>query len=148
VLPQYEAAGVKLGIENHDFYPASWIRRLVEECGSPFVGVCVDTVNNLGQGEGEGEVMSVLAPLAVNFHCKDYRISRKSTMLGFDVSGAPAGEGMLNLPRAASLLPDGITWTIESWLPWQGDTASTVSLEEEWARRGVRNLKRFRDELK
>jgi sugar phosphate isomerase/epimerase len=145
VIPFYKEAGVTLGIENHDHYPAAWIRSLVVESGSAAIGVCVDTVNNLGQGEGEREVMEVLASHAVNFHCKDYSISRKDSMLGFDVVGTPAGKGMLNLSRAASLLPDGISWIIESWLPWQGDIASTVSLEEQWAAQGVRNLKRFRD---
>ncbi|RAV00139.1 sugar phosphate isomerase/epimerase [Paenibacillus sp. YN15] len=140
VLPAFEKAGVVLGVENHDFYPAVWVRDLVQLFPDSALGVCLDPVNNLGQGEGEGEVMAQLAPLAVNFHCKDYIIRRKPSMLGFDVEGAPLGQGMLNLDRARALLPAGLSWVIELWTPWQGNIAATLSLESLWAAESVRML--------
>jgi sugar phosphate isomerase/epimerase len=145
VRRQYEDAGVLLAIENHDFYPGEWLRSLVDAAGSPMIGVCLDAVNNLGQGESFREVLACLGPRTLNFHCKDYAITRKPTMLGFDVTGRPAGGGMLDLPSARRALRDDITWVIESWLPWQGDIASTVATEDDWLARGVRNLKAFRE---
>jgi len=140
-LPEYEQRGVLLGIENHDFYPSGWLAELMERVGSPALGVCLDPVNNLGQGESGREVFASLARHTVNFHCKDYTIARKPTMLGFDVQGAPTGGGRLDLHAAQSALRPGISWVIESWTPWQGDIARTVALEAEWARAGVECLK-------
>jgi sugar phosphate isomerase/epimerase len=141
----YEAAGVTLAIENHDHYPSRWLARLVEEAGSPAVGVCLDAVNNLGLGESFREVLGNLGGLTVNFHCKDYRIARKPTMLGFDVTGCPAGSGMLDLNHARNALRRDISWIIESWTPWQGDIASTASMERLWLDEGMANLIEFRD---
>ena len=144
VKGRFEAAGVRLAIENHDFYPCAWLRELVENACSPAVGVCLDAVNNLGQGESFRETLACLGPYTVNFHCKDYTIARKLTMLGFDVSGAPAGAGMLDLDAALRTLPDGISWVIESWLPWQGDILHTVETERLWLETGIENLRVFR----
>jgi hypothetical protein len=86
--------------------------------------------------------------LTVNFHCKDYLIQRKPTMLGFDVIGCPAGEGMLDLKLASQVIdrPD-VSWIIESWLPWQGTVESTILTERDWLVRSVTNLKQFRTSL-
>ena len=143
VKPAFEAAGVVLAIENHDFYPSLWLRRLVEAAGSPYIGVCLDAVNNLGLGEGFREVLSALGPHTVNFHCKDYTIARKPTMLCFDVTGAAAGEGMLDLQLARSALREDISWVLESWLPWQGDIHATLFVEREWLARGIASLRRI-----
>lgn len=140
----YEDTGVTLAIENHDFYPGAWLRRLVEEAASPAVGICLDSANNLGRGESFAEVLANLGALTVNFHCKDYRIDRKPTALGFDVTGAPAGEGMLDLPLARRALPEGISWVIESWLPWREDMETTIRAEREWLLRGLLNLRSLR----
>ena len=143
VKPAFEAAGVMLAIENHDHYPSKWLRRLTEAADSPYIGVCLDAVNNLGLGESFREVLCALGPRTVNFHCKDYTISRKPTMLGFDVVGAAAGEGMLDLALAKSALRADISWILESWLPWQGDISSTLSMERSWLERGMVNLRRL-----
>jgi 3-oxoisoapionate decarboxylase len=141
VKRQYEEAGVTLAIENHDFYPCFWLKQLVERLDSPCIGVCLDAVNGLGQGESFREVLECLGPYTVNFHCKDFVIVRKPSNLGFDVIGAPAGEGMLDLNAAYSKLPGGISWVIESWLPWQGSLAQTLQAEKSWLEKGARNLK-------
>lgn len=141
VKGEYEAVGVVLAVENHDFYPSVWLKQLVEAAHSPNIGVCLDAVNNLGLGESFREVLDTLGGLTVNFHCKDYRISRKPTMLGFDVVGAPAGEGMLDLALAGSVLRDDLSWIIESWLPWQGSSGDTLRTERDWLQRGMENLR-------
>lgn len=144
VQHEFETAGVALAIENHDYYPSLWLKQLIQEADSPSIGVCLDAVNNLGLGESFREVIGNLGGYTVNFHCKDYTITRKPTMLGFDVTGCPAGEGMLDLGLAQLTLRDDISWVIESWLPWQGDIAATIELENEWLLKGSRFLKAFR----
>ena len=143
VLPEYERHGVTLAVENHDFYPSKWFAALMEKVNSPALGLCLDPVNNLGQGESEREVFSNLARYVVNFHCKDYTITRKASMLGFDVVGAPLGQGRLDLRMAQSVLRRGISWVVESWTPWQGGIAKTIALEGEWSRTGVEYLRTF-----
>lgn len=146
VLPEYERAGVKLGVENHDFYRACDLASMFDKIGSPWVGACLDPVNNLGQAESTREVFAALGRHTINFHCKDYTIRRKGSMLGFDVEGCPAGEGMLNLDYVSSELSGrGISWVIELWTPWQGDIESTTVLEAEWAARSIINLGRYKN---
>ena len=110
---------------------------------SQCLGVCLDPVNNIGQGEGEREVFKSLSRYTVNFHCKEYMIRRKPSMLGFDIEGASIGKGRLGLKNAKAVLRDDISWIIESWTPWQGSIRETMILEEEWARAGVEYLKNF-----
>lgn len=143
VIPIFEKANVMLGIENHDHYPSLWLKTLITSVNSKHLGICLDTVNNLGQGEGEKEVMQTLAAYAINFHCKDYTILRKPSMLGFDVVGTPLGQGLLNLKRAQEMLPPGLSWIIELWTPWQGDLKKTIMMENEWAEKSIQTLKIF-----
>ncbi|MGI6726780.1 MAG: sugar phosphate isomerase/epimerase family protein [Christensenellales bacterium] len=144
LLGKFVGAGIVLGIENHDHYPSEWIRKLIDTFKDPFLGVCLDAVNNLGLGESFREVVDTLGPVTVNFHCKDYTIHRKPSMLGFDVEGAIAGEGFLDLELAKRVLPPDISWVLESWMPWQGNIEKTVSMEEEWVIKGLDNLRAFR----
>lgn len=143
VKREYEKAGVVLGIENYECHPSSWFAQLVQAVDSPFIGICLDAVNNLGRGESFAEVIGNLGRHTVNFHCKDYRITRSPTTMGFDVSGCPAGEGMLDLSLASQMLRDDISWIIESWVPWQSDSASTLAMEKDWLVRGMGNLRRY-----
>jgi sugar phosphate isomerase/epimerase len=140
---EYEEAGVVLAIENYEYYPSPWLAQLIEAADSPSIGICLDAVNNLGCGESFAEVIGSLGRHTVNFHCKDYRITRSPTMMGFDVSGCPAGEGMLDLRLAGQVLRDDISWIIESWVPWQGDSVSTLAMEKDWLVRGMENLRRY-----
>jgi 3-oxoisoapionate decarboxylase len=42
----------------------------------------------------------------VNLHVKDFTIRRHQHMLGFEVEGTPAGQGMLNIPWLLGRLRD------------------------------------------
>ena len=141
VRKAYETAGVTLAIENHDFYASVWLKELIEAASSPYIGVCLDTVNNLGLGESFREVIGNLGRYTVNFHCKDYIIARKPTMLGFDVVGCPSGKGMLDYALARRLLNDDISWIVELWLPWQGNLTCTLKSEEEWLYESISYLR-------
>ncbi|MDR0425753.1 MAG: sugar phosphate isomerase/epimerase [Clostridiales bacterium] len=145
VIKEYESAGVTLAVENHDHYPAAWFSKLIESVKSPFLGVCLDAVNSLGQGEGFSEVIGALARHTVNFHCKDYTIRRRADSMGFVVSGTQTGRGMLDLDTAKNRLSGGISWIVESWLPDE-DNAKMQQTEQIWARESLAYLFRFRRE--
>ena len=117
------------------------IKSLVESLNTDYIGVCLDPVNNFAQGESTQEVLDNLGGLTVNFHCKDYTIHRKSSNLGFDVEGTPAGDGMLDIARCRRYLREDISCIIELWTPWQGDADSTANVEGAWAEKSVQYLK-------
>jgi len=98
--PAIEAAGVTLAIENHDRLSASVLRRIVDAVHSPAVGICLDTANSLGAGEGLSHVVRELAPVTVNMHVKDVAIARLHHQMGFLVEGRALGRGQLPIAEA------------------------------------------------
>jgi sugar phosphate isomerase/epimerase len=68
-----EGVGVPLAIENHRDFTSTELAEIVNEVGSPFVGVCLDNANALPVWEDAVECAKTLAPLAVAFHLKDWR---------------------------------------------------------------------------
>ena len=143
--------GLKLGIENHDRFPAMTIRRMIEAAGSDHIGVCLDTANSLGAGEGIEAVTAVLAPVTVNLHVKDFVIERVSHSMGFNVSGCPAGAGMLDLAALLrTLAPFGkcTTAILELWTPPEPRLEDTIAKEARWAAESVDYLKPFFGEAK
>ena len=139
-LKLLEKNNVTLAIENHDFFHSKQIRELIDNINHPLVGACLDPVNNLAKGESAFEVIENLAPVTVNFHCKDFQIRRKPSQLGFDVLGCPAGVGLLDIKHCASVLPNDISWVIEMWTPWQGSIEATVKTEADWVKASVEFL--------
>ena len=128
--------GLTLGIENHDRFPAATLRALIEAAGSERIGVCLDTANSFGAGEGLAAVTSVLAPIAVNLHIKDFQIERVPSLMGFTVTGRSAGRGMLDIPAlleqvAAFRRCD--TAVLELWTPPEPALADTIAKEAAWA---------------
>jgi sugar phosphate isomerase/epimerase len=135
LVPWLEAAGIRLAIENHDRFKVGALVKLLTAVNSPYVGICLDTVNSLGAGEGAEVVATALAPYVLNLHIKDYVIRRHPTMLGFEVQGTPAGQGMLDIPWLLALLnaherdPNAI---LELWPPPEADVEATIRKEDEW----------------
>jgi sugar phosphate isomerase/epimerase len=135
-----------LGVENHDRFPAATLRSLIEAVGSEHIGVCLDTANSIGAGEGIEAVAAVLAPITVNLHIKDFWIERVPHLMGFTVSGRPAGSGMLRLP---ALLKDlrrhgrCHTAVLETWPPPETNLEATLAKEAEWAEQGIKYLTPF-----
>ncbi len=128
--------GIILGIENHDRLSAATLRELIESAGSDRIGVCLDTANSLGAGEGIGAVAKVLAPLTVNLHIKDFHIERVPHLMGFSVTGRPAGSGMLNLFELLQLLEPFKrckTAVLELWTPPEQQLEKTIAKEAAWA---------------
>jgi 3-oxoisoapionate decarboxylase len=144
LLPEIADAGVVLAIENHDRFDAPTFARIVRSLGSRHVGICLDTVNSFGALEGPGIVIETLAPYVVNLHLKDFVIHRHPSMMGFEITGAPAGKGRLAIPALLATLrshgrdPNAI---LELWPPPDADIEQTVAKEREWVVDSVRRLR-------
>jgi len=138
--------GLTLGLENHDRFPAETLRQIVARAENVRLGICLDTANSLGAGEDLQTVLGALAPLTVNLHLKDFRIERVPHLMGFSVSGRPAGDGFLDVPALLGrLLPYQRCHTavLELWTPPQATLDQTIALESAWAVQSLRYLKQF-----
>ena len=144
LLPSLKQTGVKLAIENHDRFAASVIRSIIEATDPRLVGVCLDTINSLGAGEGLREVVTQLACHTVNLHVKDFQIVRPSHKMGFEVNGCIAGEGMLDIPsliaQTASYGKCGSA-TLELWVKPEMSIEETIEKEKLWVKESIRYLK-------
>lgn len=142
-LPAYEREGVTLALENYEKHTTTELARLVCSIGSPSLGVCLDTVNSLGALETPAEVVCRLTPVTVNLHVKDFEIMRVPSMMGYLVTGCPAGTGRLDVPwlleqmRRHGRDPSVI---VEQWPPFSDTIGNTVALEAAWAEQSVRYL--------
>jgi sugar phosphate isomerase/epimerase len=139
-----ELNGIILGIENHDRFPAATLRSMVEAAGSDRIGVCLDTANSLGAGEGLETVLGTLGPLAVNLHLKDFAIARVPHLMGFAIEGRPVGQGFLDVPRLLQQLesfPRCQTAVLELWTPPEPRLEDTIAKEAAWARESLEFLK-------
>lgn len=151
VLPSYAVAGVKLALENHGLHTSLELADLIRGIGNPVLGCCLDTVNSFGSLEGPEQVIRNLAPHTINLHLKDFIIRRHPHQMGFEIAGAPAGQGRLGIPQlwaavkmaacAAGRPEPGVI--LESWVPWQGSTADTIRLEHQWLEESLAWLRRF-----
>ena len=134
---------VTLAIENHDRLAAQTLADIVTALATPFIGVCLDTVNSLGSLECPEFVVNVLAPLVANVHAKDFIIRRAPHQMGFEITGTPAGQGRVNYPW----LFDKVTESgrdpniiLELWPPPEPDIEATVAKECEWGKRSIAYL--------
>ena len=133
-----------LGIENHDRFPAAVLRSIVQATGSERVGVCLDTANSLGSGEGIEAVAAQLAPFTVNLHVKDFVVERAPHLMGFSVQGRPAGEGMMDIPsllRQVAAHGRCATAVLELWTPPESNVEATIAKEARWAEASLEYLK-------
>ena len=138
--------GLRLGIENHDRFPAATLREMIERAGDERIGVCLDTANSLGAGEGIDVVAETLAPLVLNLHVKDFHIARVPHLMGFTVSGRPAGGGFLDVPRLLKQLAPARrceTAVLELWTPPEPRLEDTIAKEAAWAAQSLNYLKPF-----
>lgn len=143
-LPRLRETGVRLAIENHDRLKAAEFREIVLRTDPEWVGICLDSVNSMGAGEGVREVVATLAPHTLNLHLKDFTVARVSHKMGFVVEGAPAGRGMLDVPwllgeiRRHGRCQSAI---LELWTPPTDTVEETLAREAAWAEKSLRFLK-------
>ena len=96
-LPIVERHRMPLGIENHKDWRVDQQVALLKQYSSEYLGVCLDTGNNLTVLDDPIETVEKLAPYTFNVHFKD--MAAEETENGFRLSEVPLGEGMLDMKR-------------------------------------------------
>ncbi len=142
-VPELEKNNITLGLENHDRLKAREFAYIIEKVGSSHVGICLDSVNSMGAGEGLEQIVDVLAPYTVNLHVKDFGIKRLPHLMGFQIDGRPAGKGVLNVPwLLEKITPFNRCQTaiMEQWVVPENDLGQSIQKEEEWAKESIRYL--------
>lgn len=93
---------VPLAIENHKDWTAQELAALVKERSSEYLGVCLDTGNNIALLDSPASVIETLAPFAVCTHFKDMAVEPCDD--GFLLSEVPLGEGIVDLQKAVTTI--------------------------------------------
>lgn len=140
VLPEFEAAGVKIAVETYEQVPTARILEVIRRVDSPHLGICSDPANTVAALEMPREVIDAVAPYVLNMHIKDFAFSRKEGWVGFTYSGAPLGEGLLDYDHMARKIQPqqrSINQIVEHWLPWQDTEDETIRLENQWTQQSI-----------
>ncbi|HYP08593.1 MAG TPA: TIM barrel protein [Bryobacteraceae bacterium] len=143
--PEFEAAGVRPAIENHDRFDSKTFAQMIESIGPEYAGICLDTVNSFGALEGPDIVIRTLAPYTINLHVKDFVVRRHPSLMGFEIVGAPAGRGRLDIPALLSTIQQhnpACTAVLEQWPPPQSEPDATAAMEREWAVESIAYLRK------
>lgn len=99
ILKRYRA---RLAIENHKDRRVPELIALLKRISSEYVGVCLDTGNNIALLEDPVEVVEALAPFAFSTHLKDMAVQPYEE--GFLLSEVPLGDGFLDLKKMVETL--------------------------------------------
>lgn len=98
LVPVLERKRIRLAIENHELETSAEILALVQQIGSPWVGVHLDVGNVMMAWEDPLEATRRVAPYTVTTHMKDHIICRNGPEGEAVVCGVPLGQGNLDLP--------------------------------------------------
>lgn len=143
-VPLLEQHKIILAVENHDRFKAAEFAEMVVKAESPFVGICLDSVNSMGAGEGLETVIEKLAPLTVNLHVKEFSVKRVSHKMGFVIEGCPLGKGMLPVAELVQKVSSRCRSAIlEQWTPPEDSIEATIKKEALWARESIIYLKKI-----
>lgn len=93
---------LKLAVENHKDLTLDEQLTLIRGIGSEWIGVLVDTGNNIALLDEPNRVIQELAPLALSVHLKDMAVQPHAD--GFLLSEVPCGTGFLDLRRILDCL--------------------------------------------
>jgi sugar phosphate isomerase/epimerase len=100
-----EDHGIKLAIENHIDFTAKEILQLIEEVGSPFLGINFDTGNFARLLDDPLKGMRLLARHTLATHIKDLRVNRQAAVDDwYFLSTTPVGQGFIDNLALARLL--------------------------------------------
>jgi sugar phosphate isomerase/epimerase len=144
LVPELVSRKIKLAIENHDRLKAREFEKIILSAGSEMVGICLDSVNSMGAGEGFETVSEILLPYTINLHIKDFTIRRVPHKMGLVIEGTPAGRGMLNIKELIHKLDATKrcrSAILELWTPPGDSVEETIKKEEKWAEESIKYLK-------
>ena len=112
--PIAEKYRIPLGLENHKDWTVDELAGLMKEYSSEWLGVCLDTGNNLALLDDPMEVVERLAPYTLNTHLKDMGLAEYPD--GLLLLEPVFGEGHLDLRRMVSTVRQarpGARFTVE-----------------------------------
>ncbi|MEP7375118.1 MAG: TIM barrel protein [Chitinophagaceae bacterium] len=145
-LPSLQKNNIVLAIENHDRFPAAELRKIILKTDPKWVGICLDTANSLGAGEGINEVLQSLAPYTINLHIKDILIKRVPHKMGFTIEGVAAGDGMIDILSIIQQLKQTgrcKTATLEVWSNPASTMKETLTREKKMVKKSIQYLKKM-----
>jgi 3-oxoisoapionate decarboxylase len=99
ILAKHQMA---LGLENHKDWTADDLVSLMNEYQSEYLGVCLDTGNNLALLDDPLALVQALAPFAVTTHFKDVAFEEYAE--GFLLAEVPLGHGILDLRQIVEII--------------------------------------------
>ena len=135
VAPTFEDAGVTIALETYEQVPVGTLVDVVRRVDSAAIGICLDPANCVAALELPTATVEAVAPYVCNVHVKDFAFSRRDGWVGFTLAGCPLGAGLLDyqhLVKTTRATKRNLSQIIEHWLPWQGDSASTIRTENQW----------------
>jgi sugar phosphate isomerase/epimerase len=113
-LPIVEKHQMPLGIENHKDWRVDDQVELYKRYSSEYLGVTLDTNNNISVLDDPMETVEKLAPYTFNVHLKDSAFEEYEH--GFLLSEVPLGEGMLDMKRIVDVVrkaKPGVKFSLE-----------------------------------
>jgi len=93
---------VQLAVENHKDYRIDELLELIKSISSEWVGICLDTGNNLALLEDPLATVTALAAHTRTVHLKD--IAFEEAADGFRMAEVPLGQGRLDLPAVVKTI--------------------------------------------
>jgi sugar phosphate isomerase/epimerase len=93
---------LRVAVENHKDWLIPELLEMLRKLNSEWIGVCVDTGNNIALLEDPMEVVEAFAPFATSVHLKDMAVQEYAD--GFLLSEVPLGDGFLDLPKIITTL--------------------------------------------
>ena len=142
--PEFRKRRIRLAIENHDRFRAVEFLRILAAVDTKAIGICLDSVNSMGAGEGVQAVTELLGPHAFNLHVKEFTVRRIDHQMGFQIEGRPLGQGMLPLEWMLDRINPACTSALlEQWVPPEKTVEATIAKENDWAIQSIEHLKKF-----
>jgi sugar phosphate isomerase/epimerase len=141
LAPLAEAAGVRIGVENHQDADSGDLLRICESVGSPNVGVTLDTGNPLAVGEDPVEFARRILDHLVDVHLKDYRMI--NTPEGYRLVHCAIGDGVVDFAGLWRLFAQrpGLPLGIEMAALYERHIR--VLSEAYWSGLGARDVRSF-----
>ncbi len=138
-----QEARMTLVLENHFHVPCRVLRELATVYPPETMAFCVDSANSLRNWESAAQVFDLLDERAAFYHLKDYCV--RGSNVGFEVTGAPLGEGALDLMSCLARMRARHTRPLvflETWVPTTGNRQADMVTEAEWLARSLAAMQR------
>jgi 3-oxoisoapionate decarboxylase len=144
IVEDFSARGLTLGLETYEQISSPDLVGLMESVDNAALGIVLDPGNCVANLELPNDVVERTAPWVNNLHIKDFAFSRQPGWVGFHLSGAPLGEGLLDysfMAEAVNASDRGLHQIIEHWLPRRDSAEKTLRDERMWTQHAIDYLR-------